>query len=328
MPVSTKSTARRRILIVVLGVFAAAVLASVAAVITSAVATPGCEACHSRQAAFLDATRATAHAGAGVSCSDCHVEKGSVTARTKFGVYEVFGMWLPALDPSATDATVAKDANCLVCHEQVLESTVSAGGIAIAHASCAQGRACVDCHSEVGHGTATKWAKSPSMSTCTSCHKNRQASLECATCHLGKVERSGSQDVEFLITHGQNWQKTHGMGQMDTCVACHTATDCTSCHGPGVPHGSNFQEEHSAISKQEGAQCLTCHAKSFCTSCHIVEMPHPKEFVSSHSQIVARDGDGSCMRCHVVSDCDTCHVKHVHPGGAVGNIPKPDRSSR
>jgi len=55
-------------------------------------------------------------------------------------------------------------------------------------------------------------------------------------------------------------------------------------------------------------------------------MPHPQKFASQHSKIVKKSGNEQCMRCHAASDCETCHEKHVHPGGAVGNIPSPGKA--
>lgn len=314
-----------RILIIIGCVIALVVVGALASVTVASVRLSGCSSCHEKDVRFAKATAATAHAKADVTCADCHAQRSNVTQRVKFGVYEAFGMWIPVLKPSATDATQPRDQLCLTCHSDVMEKTITTGGIRIAHAACSEGRQCVDCHSEVGHGSATKWPKSPAMNDCASCHKARRVSTTCETCHAGRVETDASKEPEFLATHGANWQKTHGMGQMTSCSLCHKEADCGSCHGPGVPHGDDFMNTHAATSQQPGATCLTCHNDAFCNSCHLIEMPHPSAFIAGHSDIVKKDGDTSCMRCHVQSDCDTCHEKHVHPGGAVGNIPKPDR---
>lgn len=300
-----------------------AAVATLGAVGVTAAMQPGCESCHMDRAKFAEATNSTVHAKNDTACVSCHVQD-DLGGRTKFATYQVFGMYIPALDPSATDATVVKDKACLRCHEAVAEGTVESKGLRIAHASCAQGRSCIQCHSEVGHAAATSWPRTVSMNDCVSCHRERKVPITCETCHVGKVEVATSSLPEFAVTHGPNWQQTHGMGEMSSCSTCHPADSCSKCHGPGVPHESDFRLRHAEVSQQPGAACASCHEQTFCDSCHQTEMPHPRAFVKSHSSIVAQDGDASCLRCHVSEDCTTCHVKHVHPGGAVGNIPSPE----
>jgi len=314
-----------RIALVLSIALVAVALVVVAGITFTATTLPGCESCHLTDAEFEQATAATSHAAAGTACTACHVQTGSVPGRAKFAVYQTLGMYLPLVDASATDATKVKDSSCLSCHESVMTETVEVRGVRIAHEFCAIGNSCIHCHSEVGHGAATKWPRIASMTECVSCHQERGAALSCETCHVGKVEIVRSSKPDFAVTHGPNWQETHGMGQMSGCSACHEADSCVRCHGVGVPHGTNFLLEHADTSLLPDATCESCHDPAFCDSCHLIEMPHPREFVTGHSDLVDRDGDASCMRCHVVADCDTCHVKHVHPGGAVGNIPSPGR---
>lgn len=302
------------------------VLAASAAVGVSAARPTGCESCHLKNATFAEATRDTAHARADVSCVSCHVETSTVFSRAKFALYETYGMRLRLLDPSATDATLVGDARCLSCHAEVMTKTAQAGGLRIAHERCTTGRTCVECHSEVGHGSATKWPRTSAMNDCIACHTQSSAPVKCETCHLGKIDKTTSSKPEFSVTHGPNWQKTHGLGAMSSCSTCHGETTCLKCHGPGVPHSTDFIARHDETSQQEGAQCLTCHDKSFCQSCHLTDMPHSKEFIAGHSDTVKRDGKETCLRCHDEKDCDTCHVKHVHPGGAVGKIPSPAKA--
>lgn len=311
-----------RIVLVLATLLVVAVVAVIAAVGVAASAQPGCANCHLKDERFAAGTAATAHATAGVSCVACHV-RDTAGARTEFAVYQVFGMYVRVLDPASTDATQVKDSACLQCHAKVMGSTTEASGLRIAHQSCAQGRACIACHSEVGHGAATPWPKIASMTDCVRCHQDRKAPTTCETCHTSKVEVERSSKPEFAVTHGPNWQQTHGMGEMASCSNCHQPGSCEKCHGPGVPHGTNFQLEHAALSQQANAGCTTCHDTAFCDACHLIEMPHPRSFIEGHSATVNAEGKTSCLRCHAEEDCSTCHLKHVHPGGAVGNIPSP-----
>lgn len=312
--------------ILVIGAAALMVLV-LAAVGTATAFLPACEGCHFREPGFEAPTASTSHASAGLSCTDCHVETDRILARSEFGLYQVFGMWLPVLDPAVSDAVAIKDTRCLACHEDVLDRLVEVRGMRIVHADCSVGRTCIDCHSEVGHAEATSWPRVSSMTDCTSCHRTESVSLECETCHVGKMQPTRYAEPEFSITHGPTWRETHGMGQMSSCTVCHQEDACSRCHGPGVPHAATFLNEHSDFAQNESAQCQSCHDKAFCDSCHLMEMPHPASFVPEHSNIVESDGEGTCLRCHSSDDCDTCHLKHVHPGGAVGAIPAPSRSS-
>jgi len=310
-----------RILAIVIVVL---ILGAFAAVAVAATALPGCSDCHFKKPAFAKATEATAHSE--VACTACHVSTNSVVGRTKFGLYEAFGMWVPVLNPGASDSTQAKDQLCLTCHAEGLDKTTESNGLRIKHATCAEGRRCVDCHSDVGHGKASKWARFPSMDDCVDCHRIENATLKCDSCHVGKVERERFSEAGFAVTHGPEWKSTHGMGDMGTCTVCHQEDSCVKCHGPGVPHDSDFIQKHGATSLSKGARCRMCHDATFCRDCHGMTMPHPKKFASQHSKIVKASGNDQCMRCHAASDCETCHEKHVHPGGAVGNIPSPGKA--
>jgi len=305
-----------------LGLIAAVIVLGIClAVGVATTALPGCQGCHFKNPDFKAATTGTAHGQ--VSCVACHVQTDRVVPRTKFGFYEAFGMWLPILNPSSTDVVAVKDDRCLKCHAVVTTKVVESSGLRIKHSSCAEGRACVDCHSPVGHGSATRWPRVFSMNDCVTCHKESHASLACTSCHVGRTEDRPLIGAEYTVTHGPTWMKTHGMGQMSSCSVCHQAGACSRCHGSGVPHTPDFLSVHAKIAVQADAKCAMCHAKTFCLGCHQMEMPHPKSFPPTHSAIVKRDGDTKCMRCHTKADCTGCHERHVHPGGSVGPIPAP-----
>lgn len=268
-----------------------AMLAMITAVGVVTTALPGCAGCHFEISDFRDATLSTVHTESGTPCVACHVESGQVLARTKWGFYQVFGMWLPVLSPSSTDVTLVRDSRCLSCHQSVMGVPVEVRGVRIAHATCTVGRVCVDCHSEVGHAEATSWPRVASMNDCTSCHRSMRVSLECETCHAGRMASTRSSLPEFGVTHGPTWEQTHGMGDMGSCLVCHAEDACMGCHGPGVPHPANFLQSHAAVSIRGDAACLSCHDDTFCYSCHLTEMPHPEVFVRGHAVTVEQDGD-------------------------------------
>ncbi len=280
-----------------------------------AAAPVGCVSCHEGRGLVAEVDVA-AHAGTEASCQDCHIGRG-LSERLQFGFYQAYAMTLPVLHTQGSSVAGVDDAACRSCHEK-LPGVIDARGLRIRHESCAEGSACTDCHSTVAHAESIKWPTTYHMDMCLRCHEVKQVSTSCETCHTQAADsRRRPTTGPWAITHGPNWETTHGMGAMSTCGACHPQDYCTRCHGAGVPHDSKFFELHGPTSQTNGAQCGDCHEQKFCNDCHTLEMPHPNAFVQEHSALVREQGDESCSRCHAEQDCTTCHEKHVHPGGAV-----------
>ncbi len=307
-------------------ILVALVLVACAALGVTTAVLPGCEGCHFGRPTFEAATRGTAHGH--VACVECHVQTGLLLPRAKFAFYEIVGMRLRLVDPSSTDVAFVKDGQCLSCHANVMTSVTATAGLRVNHASCSVGRRCVDCHSVVGHGPATRWPRVSSMNDCVACHKKTQAPLVCSACHVGRSELRPFVGPEWALTHGPTWRQTHGMGQMSVCSLCHSEDKCSRCHGPGVPHPANWISSHPTVAVRADAKCAMCHQKTFCLGCHQTEMPHPATFARGHSRFVQLKGSQLCLRCHAQTDCDTCHLRHVHPGGSVGNVPRPKTGGR
>lgn len=276
---------------------------------------PDCASCHS-SGEFGAQTAKAAHAS--VDCASCHVPAGSAE-RVVFGFRQAFHMTIPLVDGQDRGWDAVPDSRCVACHDTIRTRVVEADGIRIDHQTCAANNRCSDCHSSTAHGTATKWVRASDMESCLSCHAASEASADCGLCHAGKLPKDRVATGVFKITHGAQWEKTHGMGDAATCAACHTAASCEKCHGAGLPHAAGFVKEHSSIAASPKAKCGTCHEKSFCNDCHGLAMPHPNRFVRGHSA-QAQKNEALCGRCHVRSDCMTCHEKHVHPGGAIGAL--------
>jgi hypothetical protein len=280
----------------------------------SAVTLPACESCHEARD-LVGTVTSPAHLDAGARCVDCHVGT-SVEDRVRFGFYQAYGMVVPILSTKDTLASVVADGSCTSCHQE-MSGTWTAAGLRIRHEECAQGSACVDCHSNTAHVDAISWPKLYDMDACLRCHDAEDAYDSCDTCHVGRLERTRPTTGAWAVTHGSDWQRTHGMGEMSTCRACHAEGYCTPCHGPGVPHDDRFFARHGRESTVQGSMCTGCHEPAFCSDCHGVEMPHPTAFTREHSSLVGRAGDSSCRTCHAPSDCVVCHEKHVHPGGSI-----------
>ncbi len=276
---------------------------------------PGCESCHKRDARFAAATSKASHSE--VKCVACHVPPAPVD-RAAFGFRQLFGMLIPVMSAQGRDWETVDDQQCLACHKSIGEQVVSAKGLRIDHQACASGRQCVDCHSSVAHG-ATRWVRGYDMEACLECHVAKSAPTACDTCHVERDRADRISTGSFAITHGPQWRKTHGMGNMANCAVCHTAAKCETCHGVGLPHDKEFIQQHGAVSRNPAAKCESCHEQRFCDSCHGLQMPHTRAFTRDHA-VQAKANRALCNRCHADPDCTECHVKHVHPGGAVGGI--------
>jgi len=283
-----------------------------------AVALPACESCHESRDLVGEVT-SEAHASAGATCVDCHVGD-SLPERVRFGFYQAYGMVVPILSTADSPAAVVTDLSCQSCHQE-MRGIWTAAGLRIRHDECARGSVCTDCHSNTAHVDDITWPTLYDMDGCLSCHEAEDAFDACDTCHVGRLDRVRPSTGAWAVTHGPDWQRTHGMGDMSTCRACHPADYCAPCHGPGVPHDNRFFSRHGRESLVAGSTCLDCHQATFCDDCHGIEMPHTNEFTREHSSLAAGGAAEACRTCHAESDCSGCHEKHVHPGGAISLSP-------
>ncbi len=302
--------------LVVLGVVVIALLPAAIATVY----TPDCGRCHTEEA---KAQEESAHAK--VTCLACH--EGSTGARRfAFRATFIYGMSLKVIPLSTAQANVA-NATCSSCHPANTTGKgetgmVTGNGLTIAHAVCTKGQQCTSCHGGMGHLVKGQVPLAYSMSACIACHSNNQLdSSNCDSCHANDSQKTAARFSmsTFSTTHGPNWKKMHGAGDLKTCVSCHTASDCARCHGALVPHDAYILSSHGKVAADPAAaqKCASCHTdKKFCDGCHGVAMPHPAEFLNTHATEAKKTGEATCLNCHAKSDCDSCHAAHVHPGGA------------
>lgn len=311
----TERPSTRRVLRIL--IWCAVLLPALIVTVTSvffAVATPGCVRCHS-DSEFASATQRAPHSG--TACVACHVPSG-VVDRAAFGFRQAFHMVIPILNGDGREWSAVPDARCRSCHKDVDSKVVAARGLRIDHANCAAGSECADCHATTAHGSATAWPRAFDMETCLGCHVAKEASADCSLCHEGRLPADRITTGVFAITHGERWRETHGMGDAGTCTACHSAANCATCHGSGLPHEPGFVKVHAGFATGKDQRCTSCHERVFCDSCHGTPMPHTRAFTRDHAAATRKD-EALCSRCHAQEDCVTCHVKHVHPGGAIGS---------
>lgn len=289
---------------------AVASLAFVVPVGFLAIAPVGCESCHSAEDPDI-LPESSAHSA--VDCVACHVGT-SPQERVTFAYYQSFGMLVPMTSTRDTAISRVPDAACLTCHR--LDDVTQSNGLRIRHVTCGEASDCADCHSVTAHLDGIRWPTTYSMEGCLECHAVREVTADCDSCHIGALERTMPTSSTFPFTHGPQWARTHGMGAVSTCRACHRVDFCAKCHGAGVPHSPRFVSVHGPIAASEDAECLSCHSVAFCDGCHVHPMPHPQQFAEEHPGLVATDGDETCRGCHDESDCTDCHELHVHPGGS------------
>lgn len=324
------SSAKAIIRILILA-FVVVVFAAIALLSYNTIALPGCQSCHvvtSEEALELKGqetrtpkiqTEFASHKD--LACLDCHVDD-NFGSRLSLGARVSFSMMVPAIDGSNFDGNNQFSARCLSCHDQILKRVIDARGIRIKHSVCTVSSQCVDCHATVGHRAETDPEVTFSMDGCMSCHSGlAQEFKNCNSCH---TERSGSErrltSTSWAITHGPDWKRMHGMGDLNSCVSCHTSEMCGRCHGVSVPHPARFFNIHAAAALDPNQNCSSCHQNNFCMNCHGTVMPHPTGFIKTHSAEAKSVADPACLKCHAVQDCEGCHAAHVHPGGSIGTI--------
>ena len=317
-PMRPLATPRKKTLIAILA--AVALLLVFTATVGSV---PGaCGTCHAMKP-FAEALESSAHAN--VSCYECHAAP-STGGWAGMKWRELTRMYVPGLLGAKVDGpgTHIERSRCLACHEDVLSAAVGTRGLRINHSACASDIDCGECHSSVAHAGATRWVRQPSMTDCISCHSASDGPDACDSCHEGQLESERLVSGPWQVTHGPNWQETHGMGDLRSCTGCHPADYCVDCHGVSLPHPVDFPARHGADALASREFCTACHDEAaLCDACHGMPMPHPDDFLAEHSTLVTSTADPSCTTCHHESDCLTCHEAHIHPGGSDGFINSP-----
>ena len=298
---------RRRVLV---GVIVALVLAVVPIVAGGfgVRSSTGCDWCHAMEP-YAEAHADTLHAGIG--CASCHATGGLTTVPAE-GLRAVGWALAAATGRSPLPADVS-DNPCRDCHDETLTETTAWRGIAVRHADFAD-QPCAYCHSGTAHAVESRTYRLPEMDDCMGCHKGAADDpSRCSICHVGDAERREGV-TSWRSTHGEGWETTHGMGDLDSCSACHAPRYCVDCHGVRVPHPVDWAAYHGASALGEaGEGCLTCHEQGWCSSCHGIDMPHPDTFLPEHGPLSDAMGEERCLRCHAEVACDICHFASSHP---------------
>jgi hypothetical protein len=271
-----------------------------------------------------------AHLDRGLECSDCHEQDeatgnfGPVPMDTCMGCHEEIDEELPPDDPKRVVPNFFdEDGNA-----KWTQALVSYGGdVIFSHTPHNQGEepACLSCHADVKKTGPREQRMLFTMSDCMSCHAEKAAPNECATCH-----KEIRQD-KAPPSHGAGWHVGHGlvsptgMGSTtaQSCNLCHNVpNDCQSCHArtPPASHAQgDFQRTHGQTllaSRGPAAQqrCDMCHhQRRDCDACHekVLPMSHRRNWSIRHGQVLRGAGsfdEARCAYCHADEQfCERCH---------------------
>ncbi|MBE0448331.1 MAG: NapC/NirT family cytochrome c [Actinobacteria bacterium] len=269
-----------------------------------------CATCHSHQAAALEESTHNA-----IRCNTCHQRNDFLDIfawRAK-----VLGMVVRQATFSYRRPVIANVSrnSCIRCHENVLIEVTRRNAIRVSHKEINDAsHKCTNCHNTVAHPGAVTNPKFPTMDKCATCHNSQRVDASCEVCHMQEVDERRRVKTSWSMTHGPQWKRLHGMGDLNNCRVCHGANYCLKCHNTVLPHPDFWIRLHSRDAKAKIEGCYQCHHKNYCMNCHGIEMPHSSNFIKRHASDVKKKGDKSCKRCHLEAGCDRCHARHVHPG--------------
>jgi hypothetical protein len=204
---------------------------------------------------------------------------------------------------------------CRSCHTDDKKTTEN-NGIRMNHKAVIKSNyACTECHSTLVHGKAVPNPRFATMDKCAECHVGGSPTGACTTCHTDNVDPLDRTFAgPWKTTHGKNWRKLHGMGNMKSCTLCHSENFCLRCHSVTMPHPDSWINIHGAEALKNRQGCLKCHEESFCKSCHQTDMPHPNNWLEVHPKVAKTITNKMCLSCHMEKGCQRCHSQHIHPG--------------
>jgi nitrate/TMAO reductase-like tetraheme cytochrome c subunit len=301
-----------------------------------------CSSCHEMKPEYYT-WKASTHAE--VDCVNCHTQPGAenipkdkanviVQAFKKETNTYTAPIHMPGEIPNSA---------CEKCHNVSTREVTPSGDLIIPHEKHnANGIECIQCHSGVAHGkiadrkmtyqsdydrwddtigtaamSDTKFIR-PDMDTCMECHKARNVSTACKTCHkTGMVPK----------THTAAFKtKNHGeFAKLDI-------RKCDSCHGYMSKEKVDGLEDISSVKKfleniKSSKPSVTAfdYAKqnTFCKDCHSKRpASHTSHWTRDHHLLASQDKQ-QCLACHnyQIADknntkivaCATCHPS-IHEG--------------
>lgn len=313
-----------------------------------------CSGCHMMNPEYYT-WQASSHGRAGVKCRECHIPPGPVNfVKYNFlGLKNVYSAFTGSFVSPVKMLKTTPDSACQKCHDQTEKTVTSKGMLIVSHdRHNSEGVHCGKCHRGVAHGLINergltfvtdykRWnrvmAKSamkevgfvkPDMDACMSCHKVRNASRKCKTCHPDGNLRADHKNRDFKY-------KTHGK------LAVKNITECNGCHSYMTDNKIEGLEENKKyeqyLGKTKPVITAEYYARSnkYCKDCHGKRPPsHREKFISRHGKL-AKENERSCFTCHDNQPGQgigtaSVNTKNTLWGSSSGSAPamaQPDRSS-
>ncbi len=237
-----------------------------------------CGLCHEMR---FEVASFSVSAHRGIRCVDCHAGPGTFgwLQHAASGIRSFAGHVGGKRPRAAADV---RDDRCLDCHFDLLSRTLEREETRVSHAVFREaGERCVFCHRQLVH------APQPLTASGVPPAGSQAAS--------GAPRDAGTKPAKRVSSV--------------TCLQCHEASSCQSCHGLPMPHPKDWLAVHG---RQDPHPCHRCHQQRFCEYCHGVPMPHPEGWRKGHAKATTKRG--TCYRCHEEAGCRGCHEAHASHG--------------
>ncbi|MED1468632.1 cytochrome c3 family protein [Bacillus salipaludis] len=302
-----------------------------------------CKTCHEMKPEYYTWKVSTHNE---VDCANCHIGSGVKNyANAKAnGLVQLYEKTTNTYTAPIQMPMEIPNLACKKCHNMTTRQVTPSGDLIIPHDKhLNKGIKCVQCHSGVAHGKVSernvtfksdydKWDttlgksmmknikfRSPKMEDCIECHKAREVSTDCKTCHKTTMLPKSHKTTSFkTLTHGKMAEK-----DVKKCNNCHQyMSDDEIKLLEGKPAYQQFLSsgnvKESKITAQEYAK-----ENTFCKKCHTSRpSSHMKGFIGQHGALANKDKQ-KCLACHeyqntgkTVSSAPTC--SSCHPASHIG----------
>ncbi|WML46053.1 NapC/NirT family cytochrome c [Neobacillus sp. PS3-40] len=301
-----------------------------------------CSSCHEMKPEYYT-WKASTHAE--VDCVNCHTQPGAENIpKDKANVIvQAFKKETNTYTAPIHMPSDIPNSACERCHNVSTREVTPSGDLIIPHDKHnAKGIECIQCHSGVAHGKIAdrkmtyqtdydKWDDTigtaamsdtkfirPEMDTCMECHKARDVSTACKTCHTtGMVPKSHTNTFKTM-NHGKYAEKN--------------IRKCDSCHGYMSKVKIDGLEDVSAVTKflenmKTSKPSITpfdyAKQNTFCKNCHSKRpASHTSHWIADHHNEASKNTK-QCLACHNYQPGGKYQTKTVacsscHPSSHIG----------
>ncbi|MDI6715776.1 MAG: NapC/NirT family cytochrome c [Actinomycetota bacterium] len=199
-----------------------------------------CSSCHEMRR-YYDSWKISTHSS--VNCNICHYRNPSE------GLFSIKGTALSRIiahfvkKKKSPKAYISKQ-NCLKCHSSIRKFIKASQEFHIVNphpVHLAAGFVCMHCHKNLVHETNVAVDRKARMEDCVNCHRKKEVSIECKTCHFGTQEH-----IDKIAQAGGLVVKAK-----KNCEVCHT-----SKHSARTDHKKAIKNAGGYKGTQT---CLKCH---------------------------------------------------------------------